>query len=453
MPKTATQKAVQKAPNILVVIADDHQHNAIGALGHPDVRTPVLDSLVRSGTAFERTSIMGSMLPAVCLPSRACLLTGMSLYAANPQTGALNGRGRDPIIPSDAATLPQLFRQNGYETIAVGKWHNDYESLLRSFERGEAIFSGGMWSHNSIPVRDLAEIAAGAPVRKGQGMSSDLFCDTMAARLREREAFRPFFGWLALTSPHDPRTPPPEFRALYDESSLALPGNLLPRHPWDNGALDIRDELLAPRPLTPEILRPHLADYYGMISHHDAAVGRVLDALRETGEAENTIVVYLSDHGLALGQHGLMGKQNLYEHSTRVPLIISGGGMPRDHRVKEPIYSLDLYATLCELTGITPPPELESRSLLPLVQGHSASARSTFFSAYGECQRAIRAGRWKLIRYRVEGTERIQLFDLESDPLEKHDLAGETDKAPIIAVLLEHLAQWQARVSDPQRDC
>ncbi|MEO6246156.1 MAG: sulfatase-like hydrolase/transferase [Opitutaceae bacterium] len=435
-------------PNVLLVIADDHRADAIGAFGHPVVRTPVLDALVRRGAAFTQARIMGGLMPAVCAPSRACLLTGRDVFRADAAPRLDRGPDFEVRLPPDACTLPERFRAAGYETFFTGKWHNDLPALQRSFEVAHNIFKGGMCDHTAVPVHDLAEIAAGAPPRLVPGFSTEIFCETAEAFLQKRKHGRPFFACVALTSPHDPRTPPPEYRALYDPAEIPLPNNFLPEHPFDNGELDVRDEQLAPKPRPPAVLREQLADYYGMISHHDAWLGRVFEALRETDEADNTLVVYISDHGLALGSHGLLGKQNLYEPSVRVPFIVAGPGVPRDVRIATPAYSLDLYATLCALAGITPPDGLESRSLVPAFASSAARVRETTCAAYMDGQRMATDGRWKLIVYHVAGTERVQLFDLVADSGEQNNLADETEHAPQIARLRGVLGRWQQRVGD-----
>jgi arylsulfatase A-like enzyme len=437
-----------RRPNILLVIADDHRADAIGALGHPVVRTPVLDTLVRDGTAFTRATIMGSLMPAVCAPSRACLLTGRSLFQADEVPVLARGPHFEVRIPADACTLPERFRAEGYDTFFTGKWHNDVPALLRSFAQGKDIFHGGMCEHTAVPVRDLDEIRRDAPVRTGARFSTELFCGAAEEFLRLRAPGRPFFACVALTSPHDPRTPPAEFRALYEARRLPLPGNFQPAHAFDNGELAIRDELLAPRPLAPAVVREHLADYYGMISHHDASLGRVLAALDETGEAVHTLVVYVSDHGLALGSHGLLGKQNLYEHSVRVPCLLRGPGVPAGFRCGALAYSLDLYATLCELAGVRAPPGIESRSLRPLLAAGVAPVREDLCAAYMDCQRMVVDGRWKMIVYRVGGVERVQLFDLEADPDEGRDLAADPSHGARLAALRARLVAWQAASGD-----
>jgi arylsulfatase A-like enzyme len=434
-------------PNILFLVVDDHRADAIGALGHPTVQTPVLDGLVGRGTAFTRATIQGSLMPAVCAPSRACLLTGYGVVRADAEPKLDAGPIFEVRLPADACTLPERLRAAGYETFVTGKWHNDLPALLRSFESGREIFHGGMCDHTAVPVRDLEEIRRGEPARVGDGFSSEIFCGAAEAFVRERGRERPFFAWVALTSPHDPRTPPVEFRARYEAATIPLPGNFRPDHSFDNGELAVRDEQLAPRPLSPDVVREHLADYYGMISHHDACIGRVLAALRETGQEENTLVVYVSDHGLALGSHGLLGKQNLYDHSVRVPLIVAGPGVPAARRCEALMQPFDLYATLCELAGVSAPAGLDSRSLVAAMAG-TGGGRESVCSVYRDVQRMVTDGRWKLIIYRVSGAERVQLFDLATDPDECCDLAGEGGQAWRIAGLRAKLQTWQAATGD-----
>ena len=434
-------------PNILFVAVDDHRADAVGAFAHPTVQTPVLDALVRRGTTFTRATIQGSLMPAVCAPSRACLLTGNGVFRADAEPKLDPGPNFEVRLPAAACTLPERLRAAGYETFVTGKWHNDLPALLRSFETGREIFHGGMCDHTAVPVRDLEEIRRGEPAQIGEGFSSEIFCSAAEKFVRERGRKRPFFAWVALTSPHDPRTPPAEYRALYDVAKIPLPKNFRPDHGFDNGELEVRDENLAARPLSPDVVREHLADYYGMISHHDACIGRVLAALRETGQEENTVVVYVSDHGLALGSHGLLGKQNLYDHSVRVPLVVAGPGVRAAQRCDALMQPLDLYATLCELVGVTAPTGLDSRSLVTAMAG-SGGGRESVCSVYMDCQRMVTDGRWKLIVYRVDGAERVQLFDLATDPDECCDLTGEGGHAWRIAGLRAKLQTWQVEAGD-----
>jgi arylsulfatase A-like enzyme len=178
----------------------------------------------------------------------------------------------------------------------------------------------------------------------------------------------------------------------------------------------------------------------------DEQIGRVLHALREAGDAQNTLIVFSSDHGLAIGSHGLMGKQNLYEHSMKSPLVIAGPGIRPGHS-EALAYLHDIYPTLCDLAGIGAPDGLDGRSLSPVVGGQSPGVRNVLFLAYRDVQRAVRQGDWKLIRYPKVG--KTQLFNLVDDPDELNDLADDPRQAPRVGTLMELLARQQALAGDP----
>ena len=451
-------------PNVLFMIADDHRHSAIRAFGDPVVQTPRIDQLVAEGIAFERTYHFGGLTGGVCVPARACLMAGANPFRALASKDLRDAVGLRTINPG-MATLPEEFRKAGYHAYHVGKWHNDTKSFHRSFAGGAKIFIGGMSNHYRVPVFDFdptGEYPKGARY-EGDKHSSELFGGAAIDFLRGYNREEPFFLYLAFTAPHDPRTPPPEYARLYDPGRIPLPANFLPEHPFDNGDLRVRDEALAPWPRTPEVIRQHLADYYGMITHLDAWIGRILDVLEETGRADNTVVVYTADHGLAVGQHGLLGKQNLYEHSVRVPCIIRGPGLPTGRRVDALTYTPDLYPTLCDLAGLPIPDTVETASLLPLLNGPQDRLRDSVCSVYKDMQRMVCDGRWKLIRYypsmhgagstgRVTGANRIQLFDLAADPWETNDLSGDPGLAGHVERLAATLAAWQRSVEDPLAD-
>ena len=446
MPSGST--STPSAPNILIVIADDHRADAIGILGHPVVRTPELDRLAQRGTVCTQARIAGGLMPAVCSPSRACLLTGLQPFRADAAPEIVRDPPYEVCLPAGACTLPEYFRQAGYETFFTGKWHNDEAALLRSFESGRNIFQGGMCEHTQVPVRDLDEVRRGAPTRLARGFSTEVFCNSVQEFIRDRDPGRPFLACVALTSPHDPRTPPKQFRALYPVADLPLPANFQPDHKFDNGELAIRDELILHRPLDERQVREELAGYYGMISHHDAQLGRVLTSLEAAGQGRNTIVVYLSDHGLGLGSHGLLGKQNLYEPSVRVPLILAGPGIPHGLRHDGLVYAFDLYATLCDLARLPVPPGLDSVSLLPAWPSAKLPSRASVCAAYRDCQRMVTDGQWKLIVYQVNGSQRIQLFDLVEDPGEQHDRSADVSQAARLAALHARLRAWQIASGD-----
>ena len=447
-------------PNFLFLIADDHRHDAIGSLGNPAVHTPTLDALAAAGTALTSTYIMGSTSNAVCMPSRAMLMTGHSLFrvfAPNPE-----GASPYPMDPA-ISTFPQLLRAAGYRTYGVGKWHNEPELFARSFGGGSSIFFGGMSDHDAVPLHEFDPSGTYPPeaMTVGDGFSTEMFVDTAIRLLREHPADQPFCMYTAFTAPHDPRTPPPEFAEMYPPAEIDLPPNFLRMHPFDNGHLHGRDESLAAHPRDPAGIRQHIADYYGMISHLDAKVGRLLDALAASGHADDTIVVYTADHGLAVGQHGLLGKQNVYDHSLRVPLIFRGPDIPAGQRREELCYLHDVFPTILDLAGVAVPPGCEGESLIPVLTGQDGEMRDCVFSAFqrsqnldsdDSTQRMVRQGSLKLIETRMAGRTHRQLFDLADDPWEIRNLADDPAYAQRLENMRRLLHQERMRAGDPVSD-
>lgn len=430
------QAAAAKAkPNILFLLSDDQNAQAISAMGNAEIRTPAIDSLVTGGFAFRNAYCMGSMHGAVCQPSRAMMMSGRTLYRA-------------PLQLDKFTLLPQTLQQAGYITYVTGKWHNGRPSLARAFMHGRNLFFGGMSDQSTVPVCDLKEGGQYTPVRKGTQFSSELFADAAVDFLKAHPAEKPFFLYVSFTTPHDPRTPPGQYATMYDPAKLSLPPSFKPQHPFNNGEMTVRDERLEPWPRTEDGIRKATAAYYGMITHMDHQVGRILKTLDERGMRDNTLIVFASDHGLALGRHGLLGKQSLYDHSMKAPLIFSGPGLPRGQGSDGLVYLMDIYPTLCELAAIPAPATVESKSLAPLMDGRAAKVRDSAYLSYAKVQRAVRDDRYKLIRY--TRINRTQLFDLKEDPNELNDLAADPSQAPRLQSMTELLKQWQTQLDDDQ---
>jgi arylsulfatase A-like enzyme len=430
----------RKQPNVLFMFSDDQRFNTIHALGNPVVKTPAMDSLVHSGVAFTHAHIMGGNQGAVCVPSRAMVLTGRYLFRADPIDARHN---------QDVTLWPEAFRQAGYTTFGTGKWHNGPWAYAKCFMQGGNIFFGGMSDHLQVPVHDFDPTGQYPDDKKhtGEKFSSELFSDTAIQFLKGYKDEKPFFLYVAYTAPHDPRMAPKEFAEMYPPDKIEVPKNFLPQHPFDNGELKVRDELLAGFPRTPKEIREHIAAYYAMITHLDRQMGRVLDALKNSGHGDDTIIIFGGDNGLALGQHGLMGKQNLYDHSIRVPLIFSGPGIARGKKKDALVYLSDIFPTTCELTGLVIPTTVETKSLVPLLQGKTEKVRDSIFAAYRDFQRAVRTDRYKLIRYPY--VKKTQLFDIQNDPLETKDLSGDPRNADLVKQLNALLRQWQKETGDP----
>jgi arylsulfatase A-like enzyme len=432
-----------RPPNVVFILSDDQRPDTIRALGNKQINTPHLDRLVQSGFTATHTFCMGSTVGAVCIPSRAMILSGRSLYRATSGTNSVT-------IPRRAALWPEEFRKAGYETIGIGKWHNDRASYARCFSGGGPVFFGGMSDHTAVPVQNFDPTGGYNTNRQylSKVFSSTLFADAAIRAIRQQTT-KPFVLYLAFTAPHDPRTPPAEFAKLYDPAKIPLPRNYLPEHPFDNGQVKGRDEELLPWPRTEEAVGKELAAYYAMITHMDHQIGRVLAALKDAGKAHNTIVVFAGDHGLAIGSHGLLGKQNMYDHSVRTPLIFAGPGIPSGRRSEALCYLYDVFPTLCDLAGVPIPETVEGKSLLPIIQGAGQGGRDAIFGAYRDVQRMVRTDRWKLIYY--PKVDRTQLFDLKADPDELHDLSGNAKHSRTLAQLRSRLAILQRQFDDPHQ--
>lgn len=429
----AARAPAAERPNILFLFADDQRADTVGAWGNKHIRTPNLDRLVKRGFSFRNNYCFGANSGAVCVPSRAMLMSGRTWF--------------DVKLDLDGARLlPEVLRDAGYVTFATGKWHNGRESLQRAFPDARSMFLGGMEDHTKVPVSD---VAAGkvSESRIAQKFSTEEFADAAISFLQRHQGEQPFFCYVAFTAPHDPRNPPPQYREMYYRKPPPVPRNFLPQHPFDNGfAWNVRDENLAPYPRTRRVIQEQLCEYYGLITHLDEQVGRILNALEKSGRAQNTLIIYTADHGLALGSHGLLGKQSVYEHSMKSPLIVAGPGVPRGKSTEAFTYLLDLFPTLCAAAKATPPGGIAGHDLAPVWTGRQKSVRDSVFLPYTDTMRAVRDARWKLIVYPTINHQ--QLFDLRKDPGEVNDLASQ--KPAEVERLRRLLREWQNRTGDKQ---
>jgi arylsulfatase A-like enzyme len=254
--------------------------------------------------------------------------------------------------------------------------------------------------------------------------------------------------YVGFNAPHDPRQAPEEFLQMYPIDAIKVPPNYLPQHPFDQGDYKTRDELLAPFPRTELDVKMHRREYYAIISHLDAQIGRILEALNASGQRSNTYVILTADHGLAVGEHGLMGKQNQYERSMRMPLIVRGPGIQPGKTVDALVYQHCIYATTCELAGIPVPPHVGFPSLAPMLRDPSPKPLyDAVFGWLNVLQRSVRTRQHKLILYTQ--INRYQLFDLEQDPWEMHDLIDDAAHQPIQLQMVARLKQLQAELGDP----
>ncbi len=411
--------------NILHIHADDHRPDGLHALGNPLLQTPNLDSLVDRGMTFTHCYTMGSMTGAVCTPSRTMMLTGRSWQRIPGAPAA----AKDAANPS--TFLPRVIEAAGYQTWHMGKLGNGFEAGLKEFET--SIVDD---ARDSTPADDRAHCSQ---------RLADRTIEFLKSRAASHEA-RPFYIYLAPPVPHDPRSAEPQFHKLYDPAKIPLSPAFLPQHPFDNGEMSVRDEKLAPWPRTPEDTKQQNADYYSCITGLDHHVGRIMAELKASGQWDNTIIIFSGDNGLSLGEHGLFGKQNLYEFGgMHVPLVIAGPGIP--HGKSEAfVYLMDLFPTLAEFAGAKVPVGVEGISLLPILTGNQTKVRDVCYTSYRNCQRAVRDQRWKLIRYPL--VDRTQLFDLSLDPHELDNLAKKPEHKAKVAEMTILLEKKMATYSD-----
>lgn len=446
--EAASPRIASPRLNVLLILADDQRADTIGALGNPHIQTPHLDQLVASGLSFRRMYMQGSGNPATCVPSRAMLLSGRSLFRI------------DPTLQS-TPTWPAAMGRAGYRTFLTGKWHNNPGVIARDFQTARDVFLGGMSDPMRAPLRQLLGDRLSEPEPAGRHCC-ERFADAAIDFLKQAPADQPFFCYLPFAAPHDPHIVPEDFPVRYPADAKMLPDNFQPIHPWDNGEMTIRDEKLLPWPRTPEAVQEMNAEYWRYVSYLDHQVGRVLEALQQSPHAENTLVIFTADSGVARGSHGLIGKQNCYEHSLRVPCIVAGPGIPKGASTEALGYLYDLLPTVGALCDVPPPEGSEGIAMDKVLhppastgsdpidrsaRDPAAQGRDSLVFGYREDQRAWCDRRWKLIRYpKIDVT---QLFDLQEDPTERRDLSGSPEHQPLLRELRERMARELKELGDP----
>jgi len=439
---------------MMFLLADDQRPDTIAALGHPDIRTPNLDALVARGLTFRRAACSYP----ICNVSRAEMLTGRHAWE-----NGVDGR-RGGTFKRGQTFWAEAFRDAGYRTCTVGKWHVPGRPADRGFDEAAGFFAGGggkWWKEQAdwkgTPVTGyrgwVFQSADGKRKypERGIGLRPDIDADFANAAIRfirkAGAAEAPWFLHVNFTAPHDPLFLPPGFEKAYKAEDIKLPPNLLPRHPFDHGNLDGRDEVLLAFPRTPAAVRDLLRVYYAVIEHLDLQVGRILKALEASGQLDNTLVVYTSDHGMAVGSHGLRGKQNQYEHTFHVPFVMAGPQVPRGETSDAQIYLRDLFPTSCELLGVPVPGSVTAKSFAPVVRGEREHHHEAMFGFFRDSQRMVRADGWKYILYPQAGRE--QLFHVTADPHEQKDLAQDPERKEVRDALAKRLAAWRKTQGDP----
>lgn len=412
----------EERPNILIIVTDDQSPYTLSCYGDTLCDTPVLDSLAKSGMVLDQMYHMGSMSGAVCSPSRTMIMTGRTLWHLPPRSrkprksevGQTNG---EDILKN---TLPAVFNRAGYETFRTCKKGN-------SFTLANALFQ---------IVRD--QTSRGTDANTGSQWHGERALEYLRDR-KARRATKPFLMYLGFSHPHDPRMGRDDLLRKYGARNLKspptevisdaipLPVTWLPEHPFHHGHPGLRDEVAVPgvlRSRTEATVRNERGRDFACIENIDQQIGRVLKQLKANGEYDNTYILFTSDHGIAVGRHGLMGKQNLYEHTWRVPFLVAGPGIEAASRAPGRGYLLDILPTVCDLAGIRQPDSVQGKSLAPVFRAGQSAVRDVMYGCY--CggtkpgMRSVRKGDWKLIKYDVLDGEvqETQLFNLAENPHE-----------------------------------
>ena len=417
--------AAEPRPNVLHIHADDHRADGMHALGTAMLKTPNLDSLVARGMTFSHCYTMGSMIGAVCTPSRTMLLTGRS-WQRIPGAPAAAANAADP-----ATFLPRVMQAAGYQTWHMGKRGNGFPAGLEQFQSS------------------IIDDAKGQDDLTDRAHCSQRLADRTIEFLKSRTASKdslPFYIYLAPPVPHDPRSAEPQFHKMYEAGGVQLSKAFLPQHPFDNGEMTVRDEQLAPWPRTESDTRQQIADYYACVTGLDFHIGRIFAELKASGQWDNTIIIFSADNGLSLGDHGLFGKQNLYEFGgMHVPLVVAGPGIAKG-RSDALVYLMDLFPTIADMASAKIPEGVDGKSLASIFTGQQTKVRERLYTGYRNCQRSIRDERWKLIRYPL--VDQTQLFDLSVDPYELTNLADKPQHSAKVAELTDLLGQEMKAAAD-----
>jgi arylsulfatase A-like enzyme len=405
-------------PNFIFIVCDQLGFDALSAQGCPDVQTPNLDRLMARGTSFQ----LGQSSSPVCSPARSSMFTGRMPVETGVVTNSLSIH---PSLP----TMGSWFRKEGYQTAYCGKWHlpHGYPRDIKGFE---ILHVGG-----------------------GQG---DI-CDRIVSRsceafLRKRQDKRPFVLVSSLLQPHDICYWAIHAKHFVPEE-LAFPqlAGKLPKLPPNHNV-----HPKAPTRLANSFFRGfsnaeqwqyYIHVYYRMVEMLDADVGRILRAVEESGQAEDTIIIFTSDHGEGRGRHNHVQKWYPYEEAMAVPFFVScPGRLPTKVRDSSHLVShVDILPTMCELAGIKPPPTTVGRSFAPLLEGKAVEWRDHLVCEAQLIGRMVRTERYKFVRYKDDPV--VQLFDMKDDPWETKNLAEQARFADTIRDHERLLKEWNARIT------
>ena len=438
-------------PNVLFVICDDLNCD-LGAYGHPQVKSPNIDRLAARGRLFERAYCQYPL----CGPSRASFMTGLYPDQNLVKRNAIYIREHVP----DVKTISQMFRDNGYFATRIGKiyhynvpkhigtsghddpysWNDTFNPRGRDVDDEDKIFSLRPGSFGGT----LSWLAAeGTDAEQTDGIAA---AETIRRLQKHAEDAKPFYMAVGLFRPHTPFVAPEKYFDLYPLDKIVVPtepeGYLetIPE-PARKSIRRKKDQI----DLKDELARRAIQAYYASITFADAQIGLILDALEATGLAQNTIVLFTSDHGYHMGEHGHWQKTTLFENAARVPLIIAGPGVKAPgKRSTAPVEMVDFYPTLAELCGLKTPDYISGVSLLPALRNPNAKPRRSALTHYANGY-SLRTERWRYTEWGERGKEGVELYDCKADPAEMNNLAAKPELKDRVAQLSKQLRRRVAQ--------
>lgn len=403
---------IQAQPNILFIESDDQSNQAVGAFGHPFMKTPNIDRLAEEGVSFTSAYNMGCWSPAVCVPSRTMLFYGRYLWESQKINKA-----------NAPKSLPEYLKSEGYTTYMTGKWHAWGKNPSEIFDSLGSIQPGQLKTYNSE-----------------EGHITDITGNEAVTFLNKYESQKPFFLYVAFNAPHVPRQTAQGYYDLYPPQEVPLPPSVV------EGPLNPNIEYnYTNAPMKFNTMKARIQQNNAMVSHMDDRIGDILDALKNSGKYDDTIIVFMSDHGINFGENGVAGKVCLYEPSVTAPLIIKAPGLGSNRRLSHRVYLQDVYPSLLELAGIAPPQSIDFQSLMPLIQQQGKPRESIYLAMFDD-QRGIISKDKKLILYPKSGD--VEYYDLIRDPWETTNLAGKKGTHDEVSQLFQKLISWQQNVGD-----
>lgn len=480
------ETSIYNNPNFIFIYTDDQRYDTLGIISNGDVITPNLDKLAKSGATLTNAYNMGGWHGAVCVASRSMIISGKSVWRAKDWVDSNDKHQNKAILNS----WPVRFKKNGYRTYMTGKWHVNLPvkklfDVVKNPKPGMPKDNSTKYNKQLIiwekESNDLNEFSNYMPPGYGRPIDtndnswrpddsifggfweggkhwSEVITDDAIEFINDSQNFQnPFFMYLAFNAPHDPRQAPKRFLDMYPIENISLPINYTPQHPYmyeignDPG---LRDEALAPYPRSEYAVKKHLQEYYAIISHLDEQVGKVISHLENKKLLNNTYIIFTSDHGLSVGQHGLIGKQSLYDHSIRVPMIISGPKIKPNSSFSSDVYLQDIVPTTYDLANLPIPEEIDFKSFYKiLIDEKKEKTHSAIYGTYGCCgneyydyQRMIRKDDYKLMFF--PQNKRMEFYNLKTDPHETTNLIDVNENIKLITLMYEELIKMQEDLGD-----